>query len=67
MAGRAEGKNALLGPAFLFIAPRAAKILNDEPEAPDLADHKDMRNAIRDGKKAAIEEGTASGGSAPKP
>ncbi|WP_052129542.1 endonuclease/exonuclease/phosphatase family protein [Sphingomonas sp. 35-24ZXX] len=61
------GSDHLPVSATVCIAPRAAKILNDEPEAPDLADHKDMRNAIRDGKKAAIEEGTASGGSAPKP
>ncbi len=61
------GSDHLPVSATVCLAPRAAKVLNDEPEKPDLADHKDMRQAIRDGKQAAIEEGTASGGSAPKP
>lgn len=53
--------------ATVCLAPRAAKVLNDEPEAPDASDHKDMKDAIRDGKETAMEEGTASGGSAPAP
>lgn len=53
--------------ATVCLAPRAAKVLNDEPEAPDAEDHKDMRDAIRDGKQTAMEEGTASGGTAPAP
>lgn len=61
------GSDHLPVSATVCISPRLAKVLNDEPEAPDAADRKDMVMSIRDGKKAAIEEGTASGGSAPKP
>lgn len=61
------GSDHLPVTATVCLAPRAAKVLNDEPEKPDASDHKDMRDAIRDGKQAAQEEGTASGGSAPKP
>ncbi|MFN3473792.1 MAG: endonuclease/exonuclease/phosphatase family protein [Blastomonas sp.] len=53
--------------ARLCLAPGAAKALNDEPETPDADDKKDMRDAIRDGKGAAREEGTASGGAPPPP
>lgn len=53
--------------AQLCLAPRAAKALNDEPATPDADDHKDMHDAIRDGKQAAREEGTASGGAPPPP
>lgn len=53
--------------ARLCLAPKAAKALNDEPEKADADDKKDMRDAIRDGKEAAREEGTASGGAPPKP
>lgn len=53
--------------AKVCLAPRAAKVLNDEPETPDADDQEDMREAIRDGKQAAREEGTASGGSPPPP
>jgi endonuclease/exonuclease/phosphatase (EEP) superfamily protein YafD len=61
------GSDHLPVTATVCLAPRAAKVLNDEPEAPDASDHKDMRDAIRDGKQTAREEGTASGGSAPPP
>lgn len=53
--------------AEVCLAPRAAKALNGEPEAPDASDHQDMRESIRDGKQAARAEGTASGGSPPPP
>ncbi|MDM7956722.1 endonuclease/exonuclease/phosphatase family protein [Blastomonas sp.] len=53
--------------AKVCLAPRAAKVLNDEPETPDADDHKDMHDAIRDGKEAAQKEGTASGGAPPPP
>lgn len=53
--------------AEVCLAPRAAKVLNEEPAEPDGSDHKDMREAIRDGKQAAREEGTASGGAPPPP
>jgi endonuclease/exonuclease/phosphatase (EEP) superfamily protein YafD len=53
--------------ARVCLAPRAAKVLNDDPETPDADDHKDMHDAIRDGKQAAREEGTASGGAPPPP
>ena len=49
------------------LAPRAAKVLNDDPDTPDASDHQDMHEAIRDGKQAAREEGTTSGGSPPPP
>ena len=61
------GSDHLPVAATVCLAPRAAKVLNDEPEKPDAADRKDMVMSIRDGKKAAIEEGTASGEKAPKP
>jgi len=61
------GSDHLPVAATVCLAPRAAKVLNEEPEKPDAADRKDMVMSIRDGKKAAIEEGTASGEKAPKP
>lgn len=53
--------------ATVCLAPHAAMIMNDAPATPDASDHQDMREAIRDGKQAAREEGTASGGAMPKP
>ncbi|GGB68009.1 endonuclease/exonuclease/phosphatase family protein [Blastomonas aquatica] len=53
--------------AEVCLAPRAAKVLNEAPQAPDASDHQDMKESIRDGKQAARDEGTASGGSPPPP
>lgn len=43
----------------MCLAPRAAPVLNDDPETPDAADHQDMADTIRDGRQTAREEGSA--------
>lgn len=51
--------------ATVCLSPHAAKIMNEEPQTPDAADHQDMRDAIKHGRRKAREEGTASGAALP--